>query len=145
MNYLAALTATHATLATLGYAGLIATNVTLLVLYRQSSTDAIPVAIRLWRNCARIFGPMIGLGVVVGIFLATQIGISLATSWLLVAYVFIAIGMLAQAGIMIPWQLAAASAARAGERVSTARITTAIALFTVAYLGIMLAMVARPS
>jgi hypothetical protein len=143
MTYLAALIAGHAILATLGFAGLIATNVGLLMSYRFGAA-AIPAAIGMWRRSVRIFGPLLGAGMLAGIFLATQVGVSLTSLWLLVAYALILATIAAQAGIMIPWQFRALKAAQAGATVSTTAISAAIAVFTCTYIGIMLLMLVRP-
>jgi hypothetical protein len=145
MTTFAGLVTAHAILATLGFVGLIATTVMLLLQCRQFGPDAVIRAIRTWRASARIFGPVLGLGLLVGLWLALAAHISLTSSWLLMAYALIVLAMTAQAGIMIPWQRRAQRAVEAGALVSTRGIVTVVVVFTVAYVGLILLMLVRPS
>lgn len=136
------LAAAHAMFATFGFVGLIATNLALLLFCRQPGAS-VSTAIRTWRASARIFGPLLGLGLILGIWLALAAGISLSATWLLVAYALIVVAAGTQTAIMVPFQLRATNAASAAP-LSTRGIAGIVATFTVAYICIMLLMIARP-
>ncbi len=56
----------HVILTTKGYVGLIAANLWLLQLCRGRRTEIMMEAISVWRRSARFFGPLLGIGVLLG-------------------------------------------------------------------------------
>ena len=144
MTSFSALIATHAILTTIGYAGLIATNLWLLLLCRVAEPAIVAQAVSTWRALARVFGPMLGAGVLLGFGLAAVAHVSLSSLWLVITYglVFVAIGV--QASVMVPWQLRADAILASGGAVSTRPVAIVLAVFCVAYVGILSLMLLRP-
>ncbi len=140
-----ALLAAHVILARAGYAGLIATNVWLLALCSSREAATVRDAVITWRNTARIFGPILGAGMLVGFGLAPVSGTPLSAHWLIAAYALVFLALGAQAAIMVPWQLRAEGALARGEALARGPIVTVIAAFTLAYVAIASLMVIRPS
>jgi hypothetical protein len=58
--------------------------------------------------------------------------------------VLVVVAIVAQARVMIPWQLAANAAIARGERVSTRTVTIVLSIFSVAYVAIVTLMLLRP-
>jgi hypothetical protein len=145
MALFSALIAMHAILTTAGYIGLIAANLWLLLLSRGGDGRALAAGVRSWRQSARLFGPMLGVGVLAGFALALVMHVPLGAAWLIATYALIVLAIIAQARLMIPWQLAANAAIARGERVSTRTVTVVLSIFSIAYVGIVTLMLLRPS
>ncbi len=139
-----ALTVAHVTLAMAGYVGLIATNAWLLLLARNPNAETVFSALRAWRRLERIFGPLLGAGLLAGIALAVVSGFSLTSAWLLTVYGLILGTLAIQAAIMVPWQLRAERVVESGAQLSTRPIVLVVVTFSVAYLTIATLMFARP-
>jgi hypothetical protein len=144
MALFSALIALHVILTTAGYIGLIAANLWLLLLSSGGDGTALAAGVRSWRQSARLFGPMLGVGVLVGFALALVMRVPLGAAWLITTYALVVIAIAAQARLMIPWQLAADAAIARGERVSTRTVTIVLSIFSVAYVGIVTLMLLRP-
>ena len=143
MTYLI-LTIVHVLLTMGGYAGLIAVNVWLLLLCRTGNSNLIATGVEIWRNTARIFGPLLGVGVLLGFATAGTAGISLLSPWLVATYALIAIVIAGQAVLTVPFSLRAQRLAN-GETLSTRPIAFAISLLTLGYICIPALMFVRPS
>lgn len=143
MTYLI-LTIVHVLLTMGGYAGLIATNACLLLLCRTGDATLIAKGVRIWQSTGRIFGPLLGLGVLLGFATAGASGISLLSPWLVATYTLILIVIGGQAALMVPFNVRARRLAN-GETVSTAPIALAISLLTVGYICIPALMFVRPA
>jgi hypothetical protein len=144
MTAFAALTVTHVILATAGFAGLIATNVWLLALCRTGEAAMVTAALRTWRGLMRLFGPLLGAGVLAGFALALAIGQSLAAAWLIATYGLILVMMAVQAAVMVPWQLNASATLARGGAVSTRSVAIVLSTSCVAYAAIVTLMLLRP-
>lgn len=144
MQYVPALTAIHAVLATLGFGGMIATNAWLLLLVRNDDPAAAVAGIRTWRRAMRLFGPALGGGMLVGFALALMMGMPLTAAWLIATYALILLLVAAQATVMVPWQLRADAAIAQGERISTSGVTIVTSVACVAYAGVLSLMLLRP-
>lgn len=139
------LVSAHVIFSTLGYVGLIASNLWLLLLCRDERTETLVDAIRVWRRLARLFGPLLGLGVLCGFWLATVVHAPLGTRWLLATYVLIVLALGTQATIMVPWQLRADRSLAQGVGVSTRPIIVVLVIFSVAYASNLMLMLLRPA
>jgi hypothetical protein len=133
----------HVALTTAGYMGLIAASAWLLALSRSEDPKVVVSGIRAWRSIMRVFGPLLGIGMLVGFGLAFVTGIPLLAPWLVAAYALIVVGMVTQGAIMIPWQMRAEGTLAAGERVKTRPIATVVAIFSAAYVGLLGLMLVR--
>ena len=134
----------HVVLVMGGYVGLIASNAWLLMLCRSASAENIVRAVSAWRNLARTFGPILGVGVLAGFALAAVMGMPLTALWLLITYALIVLALGAQAVIMVPWQLRAEGMLARGEMPATAPIVAVLSALTVAYVAIASLMLLRP-
>lgn len=134
----------HAIFTTLGYVGLIATNACLLLFIRDGEAPALRTAIGTWRRAVRIFGPVLGLGILAGFALAVTMGFSLVAGWLVATYVIVAIVMAAQAAVMVPWQFRAEAAIEEGAPISTRPVVLVLSLGCLAYIAILTLMLLRP-
>jgi hypothetical protein len=102
-------------------------------------------AVSLWRSSARIFGPLLGLGILFGFGVAAVAHVPLTSSWLLISYGLIIIALGFQAAIMIPWQLRAAKVVAEGKHLSTQPIILTVSLFSVIYVSIVGLMLVKPA
>ena len=73
----------HVLLTTAGYVGLIATNAHLLAISSAQSPDDVLKGLRLWRRFARVFGPLLGVGVLLGFGLVGIAHVPLGARWAL--------------------------------------------------------------
>lgn len=143
-SWFPALIATHAVLTTAGYAGLIVTNAWLLMLCRDADGSVIVAAVNTWRRMVRIFGPLLGVGMLAGFALALLMGMPLSAAWLIATYVLVLVAFGAQGALMVPWQLRAQALIARGATLSARPIAATLALFCVAYAGILSLMLLRP-
>jgi hypothetical protein len=134
----------HVTLTMAGYVGLISANVWLLMLCRSASGEALIIGVRAWRRVARIFGPLLFVGMLFGFGVALTIGIPLTSRWLVLAYALIVLALVTQATIMVPWQLRAEGIIAQGKRVPIAPIMVTLSILSAIYLAIASLMLARP-
>lgn len=139
------LTIVHVLLTMGGYAGLIAVNVWLLLLCRTGESAIILKAAQTWQATVRVFGPLLGAGVLVGLALSLVMGISLLSTWLIATYALILIVLSGHAALMVPFSRRVEQMVASGEAVSTRPIVLAISLLTFAYLCIPALMFIRPS
>ena len=102
---LSILTVAHVVLTTTGYAGLIVGNLWLLLLAARQQPEMQIASIHAWRRSAQIFGPLLGVGALIGFGLAAVTHQPLLSSWLVATYVLIILALGTQAAIMVPWQL----------------------------------------
>jgi hypothetical protein len=137
------LTIVHVLLTMGGYAGLIATNASLLILLSSADGPVIASGMRMWQRAVRIFGPMLGLGVLIGFATAVVMGISLLSTWLIATYALIIVVLAGHASLMVPFNLRAQQIA-GGARVSRRPIALAISLLTLGYICIPALMFVRP-
>lgn len=137
------LTIIHVLLTMAGYAGLITINVWLLLLCRMGEAALIAKGAQTWRTTTRIFGPMLGLGVLLGFANAGVMGIPLLSPWLLSTYALIVVVLGGQAALMVPFNIRT-ERVQAGEAVSTRPIALAISLLALGYVCITALMFVRP-
>jgi hypothetical protein len=139
-----ALLVAHVVFTTAGYVGLIATNLIVLALCAQQDAALVVEAISAWRKSERIFGPILGAGVLLGLWLAGVTHAGFAALWLLGTYGLIVVALGTQAAIMIPWQLRAQRASADGASVSRRPIILVLSIFSVAYVSIVSLMILKP-
>lgn len=136
--------AAHVILTTLGYSGLIVGNAWLAALCRNADGATVIAGVKVWRRLVRVFGPLLGLGVLVGFALAVKMGTPLVAGWLVITYVLIVVALGAQAALMVPWQVRAEAAIASGTPLSTRPIVATVWIFSIAYVGILTLMLWRP-
>jgi hypothetical protein len=144
MNGYSTLLVAHILFTTAGYVGLIATNSVVLILCARREPGLIADAISAWRRSVRIFGPILGIGLLLGFWLAQVLHVGLASLWLLVTYALVVAALATQAAIMIPWQFRAHAAATEGAALSARPIVTVVSVFTIVYIAIVSLMTLRP-
>lgn len=135
---------THVLFTTVGYVGLIAVSAYALMLVQSDNTSIVRYGIAAWRKAARVFGPLLAVGVAIGIGLATASGVSLTSSWLIATYVLIAVAIAAQAAIMIPWQLRTNVLLEAGRLPPRSPLVVVLVALSLIYTAIVWLMVTRP-
>ncbi|HTU81759.1 MAG TPA: hypothetical protein VMF61_06495 [Candidatus Acidoferrales bacterium] len=135
----------HVLLVTAGYGGLIAADAYLLFLSASRDAEAVLAGVRAWQRTARVFGPMLGLGVLCGIGLALTLQVPPASLWLVWTYVLVIAAIAVQALVMIPWQRRAAGALAGGTMPSLGVVRVALVALAVFYSAIMTLMLVRPS
>jgi hypothetical protein len=134
----------HVILTTLGYAGLIAGNAWLAALCRNADGAVVLAGVKVWRRLVRVFGPLLGLGVLAGFALALKMGTPLAAGWLVITYALIVVALGAQAALMVPWQVRAEAAIASGAPLTARPIVATVWIFSLAYVGILTLMLWRP-
>ena len=135
----------HVLLTTAGYVGLIAASVSLLGLGGDRDARTIGLALTAWRRSSRIFGPLLGVGLIFGFGLASMLHVPLGTHWLIESYVLIALALLTQAGVMIPWQISSNRDVATGTAPSLVPVRFVLATLCVAYTAVLALMLLRPS
>lgn len=138
------LTVAHVILVTAGYVGLIATNAWLLVLSAAAEPATVRSAVQTWRGMARIFGPLVGSGILAGFALALRLGFPLTGLWLLVTYALVVAALGVQAAVMVPWQLRAESALATGRALPRGSVALVLSVLTIVYIAIAALMLLRP-
>ncbi|HEY6326642.1 MAG TPA: hypothetical protein VIW73_09060 [Candidatus Cybelea sp.] len=136
--------AAHVILTTLGYAGLIATNAWLATLCRNADGAVVLAGVKAWRKLVRVFGPLLGLGVLAGFALALEMGTPLTAGWLVITYALIVVALGAQAVLMVPWQVRAETSIASGAPLTTRPIVATVWIFSFAYVAILTLMLWRP-
>jgi hypothetical protein len=134
----------HVILTTVGYVGLIAANVWLLRLCAQRDSSAVLEAVSAWRATAQVFGPMLGMGTLLGFWLAALLHEQLLSLWLFLTYGLIIFALGTQAAIMIPWQVRARELIRQGAPISRRPIMIVLSALSLAYISIASLMILRP-
>lgn len=141
-----ALLIAHVLLTTTGYVGLIASDAVVLLL--AARTDQTPQAARAtlstWRRSEQIFGPMLGLGVLLGFGVAAAMHVPLASGWLVATYVLIVLALAVQVAVAIPWEVRSSAALARGEMPSFGPVRVAAIGLAAIYTAIVVMMVARP-
>lgn len=135
----------HVLVTTSGYVGLIATNAYALLLFRSRDPQIAWSGLTAWRNSARIFGPLLAVGILLGFALAATSGIPLNSRWLILAYALIVVALGVQAGITIPWQLRSNRTLQAGQLPSTSPLVFVLTMLSLLYTAILWLMVSQPS
>ncbi|HVR47301.1 MAG TPA: hypothetical protein VMT95_11800 [Candidatus Binatia bacterium] len=144
MMWFPPMVAAHVILTTLGYAGLIVGNAWLAALCRNADGATVLAGVKVWRRLVRVFGPLLGLGVLVGFALALKMGTPLIAGWLVITYALIVVALGAQAALMVPWQVRAEATIASGAPLSTRPIVATVWIFSIAYVGILTLMLWRP-
>jgi hypothetical protein len=97
----------------------------------------------------RVFGPLLGVGVVLGFVVAAASGISPLAPWLVLTYAAIAFALALQAAVGVPWHLRTLRAVRQVNVPAAVVDTRAPVLvpggFVAAFVTIVLLMVVRPN
>lgn len=134
----------HVVLTTAGYVGLIAANAWLLLLCASREPGTITAGVRVWRRLARVFGPVLGAGMLAGFALAIVMSMPLNALWLVATYALIVLAMAVQGAIMVPWQLRFERTGGSGAPAPTRPIVAVLSALTIAYIGIASLMLLRP-
>jgi hypothetical protein len=101
-------------------------------------------ALAIWRRSVRAFGPLLGIGVLVGFGLAVMLHVPLGSTWLVVTYVFIVVALGIQGGVMIPWQVRAGRNLATGALPALGSVRLVLATLSVVYTAIIGLMIVRP-
>jgi hypothetical protein len=141
---ISALLVAHVVLTTAGYVAFIATNVIVLVLCRAQQPAVVIAAVATWQRAARIFGPLLGIGILLGLSLAFEMHVPFASPWLVATYALIVLALGTQAAFMIPWQRQAERIAVQGAYVATRSIIIVLWVFTIVYVLIVALMFVHP-
>jgi hypothetical protein len=143
------LIAAHVICTTLGHAGLVCCNVWIAVLARPQAAGISGETVRTSLLMNRVFGPLLGAGIVFGFVVAAASRISPFAPWLVLTYAAIALALALQAAIGIPWHLRTLRAISEANVPAVAVDTRAPVLvaggFVAAYVTIVLLMVVRPN
>jgi len=135
----------HVLLATAGYAGLIAVNVYVLMMCQGQDASTFRQALTAWRKSSQVFGPMLGLGVILGFGVAATLHVPLTSRWLYVTYALMVAAIGVQAGIMAPWQVRNNRALLQGVIPSTGPVVFVLVSLSAIYTAIVALMVFRPA
>jgi hypothetical protein len=133
----------HVIFTTTGYLGLIVANIWLLLLLRTQQPIVMKEAIRTWRLAAQIFGPVLGIGALLGFGLAGVMHVPLGSSGLIATYALIVLALGVQAAVMIPWQVRANVILTSGGSVPMRPVIVVLTVLSVGYATILSLMVLR--
>jgi predicted integral membrane protein DUF2269 len=144
-----ALVAAHVTCTTLGYGGLISANLWLALVARSREQAVMASALRATEIVVRIFGPLLGVGILFGAATMGAMRVPASSSWLVATYVVIVLALAVQVTIAIPWyrrtsrSLTSASPAAVAVDVRVPAFVAAAFAFSLAL--VVTLMVAKPS
>ena len=144
----ALLIAAHVICTTLGYGGLIVGNVALAFVARRGETQSTAAAFGAVVGIERLFGPLLAVGVLLGLATLAALHMPGSAPWLIATYVVIVAGIVLQGAVAVPFHLrylraAQSGAVLAGER--AARTATWIAVaFAAMFVLLVTLMIARP-
>ena len=128
-----ALVAAHVIFTTLGYSALVVANVSVALSARerepQSWTDALRTAVRI----SRIFGPLLGIGILLGIAALFATHLPAFSPWLVATYALIVMALVLQAAVALPWYGRSLQAATPGAPRDIAPDRRAPAVFAIAF------------
>jgi uncharacterized membrane protein len=133
--------AAHVFCTTLGLSGLACVNIWLAQVVRQGDAGTTALAARSSLRVERIVGPLLGIGILLGFWLAIAAHIPLLSGWLLTAYGLIVLGGVTQAALAVPWHVKAASGETA---LDPGRPALAAWAFTINMALLVFLMVLRP-
>lgn len=139
-----ALLVAHILFTTSGYAGLIAANIYLLSMSASADAGTMRAALGGWQRSVRVFGPLLGLGILFGFGLAAELRISLVSTWLVATYALIIIGMGIQGVVVVPWQRRADPALALGTIPPLTPVRAMLVTQSVVYTAIVALMVLQP-
>jgi hypothetical protein len=144
----ALLIAAHVICTTLGYGGLIVGNVALAFVARRGETQATAAAFGAVVGIERLFGPLLGVGVLLGIGTLAALHLPGSAPWLIVTYLVIVVGLVLQGAVAVPFHLRYLRASENGAVLPdehAARTATWIAAaFAAMFVVLVTLMVARP-
>ncbi len=142
------LIAAHVICTTLGYSGLIVANFALAVVARRQEAQSTAAAFGAVVTIERLFGPLLGVGVLLGIATLVALHLPGSAPWLIVTYVVIVVGLALQGAVAVPFHLRHLRAAETGATFAgedAARTATWIAIaFAAMFVLLVTLMVARP-
>jgi uncharacterized membrane protein (Fun14 family) len=140
------LKAAHVFCTTLGLSGLAVVNIWLAQMARGSDGASLTAAARTSFNVQRIVGPLLGIGILLGFWLAYSEGAGFLAPWLVIAYVLVLIGGAIQGTVAIPWvrQAMNASDPAAIAQLDNRRPAIAAWAFTINLALIVFLMVVKP-
>jgi len=146
MNTSGLILAVHVICTTLGYGGLICSNIWLAVMLPSTERRDALVHASLLMN--RTFGPLLGIGVLLGFWVMKIMGFQVASPWLIIAYIVVALALVIQFAVAIPWQiraLRAISSGNASTSMPNPRTPSLVATaFIITFVLLILLMVTRP-
>jgi Predicted integral membrane protein (DUF2269) len=148
MTTAALLIAAHIICTTLGYGGLIAANVALAFVARRGEPHSTAAAVGAVLGIERLFGPLLGVGVLLGMAILAALHLPGSAPWLIVTYVVIVAGIVLQGAVAVPFHLrylraAESGAVLAGENAARTAAWIAVA-FAAMFVLLVTLMVARP-
>ena len=145
MSGTSALVAAHVICTTLGYGALIVANVWLALNPRTAERAVLEAQARSALTVSRIFGPLLGIGVLLGIAALAVTKLPAFSPWLVTTYALIVLALLIQGVVAIPWHIRAQRALAAGSIVDRPRTPALVAAaFTLIFALIITMMVAKP-
>ena len=137
------ITAAHICFTTLGLGGLVATNA-FLASMAGTDRDTFRRGVGFSLALQRIFGPMTGIGILLGFAVMGIARISATAGWLLLAYALVVAGIVFQGAVAVPWQLRALRSNDAGATVDQRTPQLIAAVFGLNFVAIVFVMVLKP-
>ena len=128
-----ALVAAHVIFTTLGYSALIVANVSVALRARESQRPAWTDALRTAITISRIFGPLLGIGILLGIAAVFATHLPAFSPWLVATYALIVLALVLQAAVALPWYGRSLRAATPGATQEIAPDRRAPAVFAGAF------------
>jgi hypothetical protein len=137
------LLALHVCCTTLGLGGLACASVLLALTADGADAQSLARMARLSLLANRIFGGLVGVGVLFGLATMGAAHVPANSTWLILTYAIVVLGIAFQAAVAIPWQL---RLVRAAEMVAaparTARLIAAA--FVLQFVLLVFVMVVKP-
>src|ERR1700736_95685 len=99
------LLALHVCCTTLGLGGLVCANVLLALVAGGADAPALARMVRVTLLANRIFGGLLGAGVLLGLATVGAEHVRVNSTWLVITYALVVLGIAFQAAVAIPWQL----------------------------------------
>jgi hypothetical protein len=139
-----ALLLAHVLFTTAGYVGLIAASVYLLFVTGSRDANTVAAALIAWRRSARVFGPLLAVGLLFGFGLAMAFHVSLLSTWLAITYVLVIAALGIQGAVMVPWQIRSNRSLAAGVIPPLMPVRLVVTSLAIIYTAIIGLMIARP-
>ena len=137
------LLAAHICCTTLGLGGLVSANA-LLVPAAAAGGDPFRRTVGYSLVLGHIFGPLLGIGILLGFALMAGAGFAPMSRWLVIAYALILAGIALQAAVAIPWQRRALAADSVGAAVDRRTPLSVAVAFALDFVAIVFVMVLKP-
>ena len=138
------LLAAHICCTTLGLGGLVSANGTLAAVAANAHGDAFRRGVGYSLALNRVFGPLLGIGILIGFALMAAAGIAASSRWLLIAYALVVAGIAFQASVAVPWQRRALAADPDDAAIDRRTPLLAAGIFALDFVAIVFVMVLKP-